>query len=441
MRLWHAQDMTPPALKDAHSASSVSRGLLYIGLFASSLLTIRLGGLTFGDLCLLLSAAITAATAAARPRIRQDLTVTALLLGLLVAGATLATLRSDDPLGNLIVALRLIFLILVLPWQMTHLLTQRRHLVAAVTSWGLGAAVCSAGTILQFLFGASAVPSGTITNAGRYSGITGHVNDLGAISAIGLALAISAAIRSEPAVRYLWTLIAAACSIGLILSGSVSGLIGVLIAFGVLLLRRTVSLPRLGVFLLLALTVFYSAATLQASTTNALTPSERVEQVLGIRTYVEAGQGVELDTADSRLGTYALGIEGLTSNPFLGKGLDYESGLTSERLQVHNIILASAYQGGILVCLAILIALLRGATRAFKVRAKDVVPEQIVIALTAAIFFAMTGPSLYNRHLWIPIALTCVVSSMSRTGSATEPLGSTPTVVLHEIPNSARPQT
>lgn len=390
------------------------RALLYLGLALSSLLTLRgPASLTVGDL-LFGAAATCAAFSRVRPARLLPPAIVAAAIVLVVGGVVAAEVSSD--LGqSLLAAFRLVYLVLVVPWTVLNLLVERHHVVRAVGWWIAGAAVCSLGAVAQMLAG-DIIPGGEVTNSGRFTGFTGHVSDLGGISSVGAAAALVAISVSATRRGRRWALLAFGCCItGLVLSGSVSGMIALLAALLVALARRSLRLPRL-------LAVAATAAGLlgvlfqQQAQVGALTPLGRFLQASGL-----IATDSDLATADSRSDLMGRAWAGIQSDWFAGHGMVGADNLLIGNLTVHNLFLAAWHGGGILTLLGVVIVTWLAIRYGWRRSPDDPTREVLAAATVAALLFAQTGPSFYNRYFWLPVGLLIAVEVIRRSSPGPRP--------------------
>lgn len=392
----------------------VSRGLFNIGLFLSSLLVLRsAGGVTIGDLCLLASGALLVMSSMGR-RVVPGTPLVHLAVTLIVLSGVAAASRSFSVAGNFSVMGRLIYLVGILPWQARTLLGTRQALTRSARFWVAGAAVCAAGTLLQAKFGAGFIPGSEVTNAGRFSGLAQTVSDTGGITAVALAFCLGG-FNAEATTRCRWltTGCLAVCGIGLLLSGSVSGLFAAAGAGAYLLVRRGVSWRLVSSLAVTAFMMLQIVSSIQHNTSGALTPLQRVEQVTGLAHFSTTQNG--LNTSQSRIDTDRLGLRGYAAHPFFGAGLDNASGVVDEldNFQVHNLLIGAAFQGGSLLVLGLSIPIFMSLRRGWLAAPSSMVANQLFAALVATALFSLTAPSDYNRYFWIPVALVFAAYDVS----------------------------
>lgn len=394
---------------------ATGRALLYPGIALTSLLVLRgPAALPIGDI-IIAAAGLCAVLSVRRPERRLP---RALLLsgGLLVVGGGLAATASSSPVESLLVSARLIYMVVIIPWILLMLLVEQRHVVRAVGWWLGGAAVCGLGAAAQLVLG-DVVPGGDITADSRFTGLTTHPSDLAGITAMaaGATLVALAPTISRRA-RYAALVIFVACAGGLILSGSVSGMLGLVAAVVFLFARRTIQLRRataVAVLAALALTFFVT----QLSTVGALNPVERLLRTTGI-----SATQAEDDTAGTRFELAERAIGAIRESPVTGHGMVTEDNVLLKRFTVHNNLLASWTAGGIFVLLGVAVATFTAVRYCWRRRADDPLREAVAAAVIAALAFAQTAPGIFNRYYWMPIAFAVVLETRSRS-ARTDPAG------------------
>lgn len=389
--------------------SRLARRMTYVGLFASSFLVARIGSFTVGDLLLIAAAALTALEPG-RARIAPLTRWAPAVSLLIVLGGLLAAFRSADPAGDLVTILRVIFLVTVLPWQLRSLMRNRSQLKRALNWWLAGTALSAAGTLIQYSFGAGSIPTSQVTNAGRFSGFTQSVSDIGGIACLGVVVAIAGLSRKSGRGLRLGALLAIGLSlVGLVLSGSVSGFIAAAIGVIYLLIRGNIR-PARAIFLgLLVFAALFFALRVQEGSSAALDPVERLLQAVGL-----TGDSDTLNTTASRLQTIQAGVQGIVAHPVVGAGLDGSSSAVVGVLGVHNLLVAAAYGGGAFLFVALLLPIVSAWRRLWVRRPIPQYLMQANAGFVTALVFAMTAPSFYNRYFWIPVAMAYVAAVVKR---------------------------
>lgn len=393
-----------PALAEPHDALlAAGRALLYPGLAMTSLLLLRgPADVPIGDL-LTASAGLLGGLSLARRRWRLPRAVA--VAGLLVTvGVAVSATVATDPADSLSIGIRLIYLVVVVPWILLTLLTQRRHVIHAVLWMFAGAAVCATGAVL-YLTPIRAFGVGTVTSDNRFAGFTEHVSDLGGITAVAVGGAIGALFSTLPGrYRLVCLVLLAVSGMGLLLSGSVSGMLAVcvvvlyLLATGVLRPGRAVGLAVLGGLAGgLGLSLF--------GRSGGLDPMQRFLLTTGL-----TGPGGEADTAGSRIELVERAWTGILDQPFFGHGLSVDDNLLFRGLSVHNNFLAAWHGGGILVLVGVGIASVIAVRYCLRRGVQDPLHTTVAGAVVAAVAFAQTAPSVYNRYYWLPIAFGVVLA-------------------------------
>lgn len=383
---------------------AVGRQLLFLSIFLSSALVARIGDYTAGDLVLGAAVAVVSFSVAVRIGDVRHRTPPALdaivLLALIAGGGALSGLRAQSVSSTLAVVVRLVLVVLVLPWIMRLVLRERRHLRSALTAFVAGCGLSGSGTLLQFAFGETIIPNTGVTNAGRFAGLTQNVSDTGGICCVGVVGAIALLATSTSRRSRVVPLLALVGAVfGLVLSGSVSGLLSTAIGF-VVLTATGVLRPRAVLGSLVTFGAVLALSIVIQTESGALNPVQRILQTTG------QSADDRYNTAGSRLSTYTEALRKFFENPIIGSGLDPNSTIADGIYPAHNLFLAAAFEGGVLLAIGVLLAVLR----AFRggvlqgSRGDPALTTAVALVLTELVF-AMTAPSLYNRYLWIPVAL------------------------------------
>ena len=393
--------MLPDADTSEDFLVHTSRIIFLGGLFLSPMLTLRIGqSLTFGDI-LMGASALLLILAVSKPNIGHPNRNATVAGGIcIIVGGCLSTAVSDSPLDSLLVLIRVLYVALVLPWQALKLLNTTPRLEQGLDAISLGAALCASATVIQ----ATGIGTlgGAITSAGRFSGLTAHVSDAGAVSALAVVLGLSN-YREYAGKRHHLIMAGVAMSgiIGLALSGSVSGMLAAGVGLLLLLIMHQISPIQVLLFLTAILAAWLIASTIIGNQEYALSPLERFYQVTGIRS---TGPGE--NTMAQRFATDALGWQGFVQHPLTGVGLDPDAGIVMlGSLGVHNFWLAALHQGGVFFGIGLIIVTVPPLVTGWRTRSLSrLVGSTFAVGLSAAAF-ALTAPSFFNRYFWLPIAL------------------------------------
>jgi O-antigen ligase len=388
---------------------AAGRAFLYPGLALTSLLLLRgPGDLPIGDLAVAV-AGLLAVVSLARPRLRVPgaLRVAGALV---VIGALVASIVSSDPLGSLAIGGRLAYTVLVVPWILLTLLTEQKHVERAVLWWLAGAALCSAAAVLQHFLG-DVIPGGAITPDSRFTGVTSHPSDLGGIASMSAAAALGAAFSPLPRRQHVLAVVILAVSmVGLLMSGSVSGLLATCAGVLFLILRGSIK-PSRALVLGAALSTVVGFAVALLTSAGALGPIQRLLQTTG-----QTEASAESNTAGTRVELADRAVRAIIARPLTGHGLVADDNDLLGTFTVHNIFLAAWHAGGVLVFLGVLIASALALRYCLRRRSSDSMLTAVAAAVVAALVFAQTAPSMFNRYYWLPIAFAIVLGVRAGAG-------------------------
>lgn len=403
---------TAPSVLDRDPLLKLSRGLFYLGIAFTCILTLRVGTVTLGDVLILASLVLLGVVAAVARRGSWPSSfatpgVTTLVLTLFVFGAAVSVGNAIRPEESAVVVLRLLLLVFLLPIQARMLLQTAEQLQRAAAWLVAGATISASGAIAQAFISPTIIPGAApVTAEGRFAGMTGHVSDMGGIAALGLAVAIGFVISSRRGKRLVAMAASAILAIGLVLSGSVSGMISVVVALLIYVLMGAIRFRSL-ILIVAAMGAALWLAGVAQSSVSALSPIERLLQTVGI---TENGR---YSTLGSRTETFDVAWAIIIQNPLIGQGFDAIS-VSADEFSPHNILIAAWFQGGIFFALAITAMILRPFVgRWVRESRRSTISVQMVAATMSALVFSMTAPSLFNRYFWIPVALLGVARGLT----------------------------
>lgn len=387
--------------------------LLILGILASQLLLLRVGILTVGDL-LLITAAVVGLISMALNR-GERIQVSSILLGILILVAVgIASVNAIAPVESLTVGARLVLLAVVVPGLATLTLRTPARITAALTALGVGGAISGAAGIAQALVPSAIIPGSMVTNAGRYGGLTGHVSDQGGVTSIAMIALVAVLIVGTKRQRLLAGLSTPFALGGLVLSGSVSGMLALAVGGAVMLFTGVMRFRYVLLSLAVGVPSLWIALDIQArSSSVALDPIERILLTLG---ETESATGVS--STASRFDTYGIAIERWIDAGFAGNGLDPASSIVVGLYPAHNILIGAAFQGGTLLLIALTWAIIRPFTGRWIRPRVDRASGALLAVGLAAVVFSMTAPSLFNRYFWIPLAVMWGARALHRRGGA-----------------------
>jgi len=390
----------------------LARTLYYLGAASIGFLTVRpAAGFTVSDWVFLLSLVLVLIVTTVQNTRRDYLVPAVITVGvvLFALGGVISTRNAANSEESLLVIIRVAYLTLVWFWLGTVLLETIGQVRNAVVAWVSSAALCSSGAVAQFFYG-DIIPGGGIAY-GRMTGFTPAYNNLGGLAATAFVPALMVAVDSPKSWQKLAGLASTALIVaGLLLSGSVGGMLGATVATVFWLALRGVSL-RLVVGIG---AIAGSAFVLMTATgvTDAPSPVERINRVTSAQ---EAAQGTG-GTFYTRLDGYREAWERIHEQPLIGVGFDEKSidSVLGTDHGVHNIILSPWLSAGVLGLLGVVLMLYGafscGLTTLRLAAARD---RSLLAALLASvvcfIIFAMGEPILFVRYGWFATALLVAV--------------------------------
>jgi O-antigen ligase len=391
--------------KEGDNEFRFARILYYFGLLFIGQLTLRRGAsLTLSDVFFLFSFLITTSTLVLQRR-QIDLRLPRLLLAgilLFVVGGLISSFDSEAPRQSILVLMKLAYVTVIWFWLGTVILRRRSHVLTAIVFWVTSAALDGVGAIVQRLAGH--VILGGQVNWGRMTGFTANVNDLGGVTCIALvpALMLMISLSKRRTTIFLSGLGFVLIAAGLVLSGSVGSLLAAAVAVTLWFGSHPTGLQRV-----LALVTAVAAMAVLYSAQNSPESQSVVQRI----TRFGSGSPDDPDrTLGSRLDTYRAAVDRIGANPLIGVGLDPESEQAAEH-PVHNIVIGSWFQAGILGLTGMFFIFLAGlrTARSTILAAQSLDERALAVALTAAFAafttFLMSEPALFTRYGWITFAL------------------------------------
>lgn len=422
----------------AHSSREfrTARALYYLGLLFVGQATLRpASGLTLSDLffvaaflatCLALISSRRTKMPALRPR--------SLVTGgaLFAVGVLMSSASLDSPATSLAYGLRFLYVTLVWFWVGTAVLRTVRHVAWAVSLWATSIGLAGLAAVAQLFLG-DVIP-GTSPLFGRMTGTALHINDLGGMAGIALPAAVALVARPPGALRGRRAALAIVVLIGagVLLSGSVNGLLAATVGAGV---YTTASRVRSRT-IVTALVVLAGGLLLVGAQQDAGAPGplERASRVTGPEDDPSA-------TLWSRVETNRAALKAIAERPLTGHGLGQPVPETG--FQVHNVVLGLWYEGGVFALAGIVVILTGLVLTGLQVvrSARSGEEWQLAIGLVAAfsgfLVFAMGAPVLFQRYGWMPAALLVALRCQQiRTAKA---LASTPPLETHPAPATTMP--
>ena len=329
-------------------------------------------------------------------------TILVVASSLCAAGVLTASVTANDPAGSVLVGVKLLYVVLFLPWVFRACSFDLRHrLVSAIEASVIGGCIATAAAIAQ-LFGLT-IPGSEIQN-GRASGLSGHPNAQGGLLGVAAAFAFTLFLTHPRKPRYGFYLIIV--SAGLLASGSISGMLsavaGIVAAIVVLRPRASVLRQMLPLSFVVVLIGYY----LLSAASGTSSPVERFQQA--------SGEGQGPSTVLLRVETYDVAWTRIQHSPIVGYGLDPGSGVTVNGDLAHNMLLLAWLQGGLLFLTGLLVLFVAALLRLFLglAQAARVSGALLTSGVIASLVGAQTGPQLLDRWFWVPIILVFAVGSL-----------------------------
>jgi O-antigen/teichoic acid export membrane protein/O-antigen ligase len=390
----------------------------YLGLFLVGFIVLRPGaGITGSDLLFLGALGLAALTLIYRRLPAPVYSGAVMVLGVAIfaGGGLVSSFGAPSPLESVTVVIRVVYLTVIWFWLGALLLRTRRHLRVAIACWVASAAFGGLGAIAQTLFG-DVIP-GAEVHFGRVSGFTYNVNDLGGLCAVAAVPAALLVSRARTAAGRLASVTAMLLVVaGLLLSGSVSGVLAATVA-GIAWMAVTSRRARVVVPLLAAVLVLSVFAA--GENRYYQSPLERLS-------ISSQRSGTADSTLYLRIDAYKAAWEEIQSSPIVGVGLARKAPNTKTGLGVHNMFLATWFQAGLFGLLGMVIvvgfALAMGWQAVVNARGPEdrATSRALFAAMLAFLFFGQAQEVLFQRYGWVSIALMAALRGRQLREEATQ---------------------
>jgi O-antigen ligase len=404
-----ARDDDGPAVEA--SDYRLARWLTYLGFGTLAFLTLRpTTTLTASD-WIFLGALIVAFLGYSSKSRGIRLIPPRLMLGgvaMILLGALLSLPNAIDRIESLAVVARFVYVTLGWFALAGYALRTTSDVSVATQLWVASVALSGAAAVAQLL-GGLLIP-GTDAASGRMMGFAQNMTDLGGMCAVALIPAVSLldSPGRSPARRIAGTVLVALVAAGLLLSGSVDGLIAA--AVGLVIWIWTGSAGRRGVSALVGLAALFVIAAGAATQFGLFLPGARIASVISSPQDPYA-------TFYLRLQGFDLAWQWIGASPLVGVGFDSASATTATGDVVHNLVLATWFEGGLFALVGIVLVLLSATATAWRAWTRSKSPESrrlaatLLAALASAIAFSMGNPILFQRYIWTPVFLVIALAS------------------------------
>jgi O-antigen ligase len=377
----------------------VARALFYLGMLALGESAFRLPpGLTISEIAFILAFAFCALAILRGGPVSPVPVPMAIAVGVFALGGAISSVGAQSPSQSSAQVLHAIYVLLLWPWVGVMVIRNRQQLLATFGFWAASAAIDGVGALAQL---AHVRLPGTVAEVGRYQGFTTHQNDLGGVAGIALVPGLIFATRGSRPPAFLRWLVVALVVAAVVLSGSVAGLAGAVLALLVWLSSPAV---RSSSRVVVALAALCAVGVLAVASGRITSPAQRLTQV------TSAGTG----SAHDRLSVAEAAWKRIKHEPFVGTGLDtpdtavviISQGLSGP-FQVHGLPIAAWYETGIFGFAGILGLVICLAVLAWRTVRRSRSPDQQVISwalLGAFVTFlveVMTEPMVFETYDWI----------------------------------------
>jgi hypothetical protein len=389
-----------------------ARRCLYVGAFLMPMLSLRLfgkttptteTGLTFSDAFFFFSIILLALST--RRRRLPPTRVWYIGVACTVVSGILATFHAQLPTQSIFVVARMLFVLLMWQWTIRHLIDDEQRLRRIMTAYVLGAATSAFVAVVQLELHLL-TSFGTLFK-GRSTGLAKHPDDTGSLLALGLAFAVGMAIQAHGRRRWAYIGCSVIIGMGLVCTGSVSGMITAVAGATVALILGGVSFRQIFAVLVVVVVAYVGGTAIQGhSSGKSLNPIARFEAATGPES---AGS----NSVTPRIGTWKGSWNYIVRSPFLGNGLDVASGVSYTDIynnvpeETHDFVLMGWFQGGFFFLVGELICIAEGIRRMVKGRREHPSLGILLAGGTTVILFALQAPMLFDRYFWFPFVLAC----------------------------------
>lgn len=393
---------------------NLAKLFFYLGLVTIGQLTFRiLPTVTISDLFFIIALCIMAFINIKSQRLSLAFIKTGgfLYLGIFLysLSALLTAFFSENELDNITQIIKLLFSSLGLIYITFNIIKSEKDIIFSILCLGLSGAINGMGALSQAIISPDIIPN-TEAYYQRMTGFTQHVNDLNSMESVLIYILLSLVILKKKIDKLLPLILLAFSFLGIVLSGSTSGLLGLAVAMLLWLLTQKASLSKI-----LGITTILLSSFLLISLQSLLTDSSFQDQI----DRVFAGGDSYESTSASRFDTYKYASKSILTNIFIGKGISSGGSKTEDGLAVHNILINAWYETGILGFLGMGLIITSIYIISYKALKKASYKKIKILLLgihgsiIVFIVYSMTAPVLVQRHLWIIVAIALSASAIS----------------------------
>lgn len=356
--------------------------------------------------------------------------------GLFFIGSLLSVQNSSDVQGSIYTLVRFVYW--TIGWFLLAALCLRteRQVNLATQLWVASIALSGAAAVAQLAWGSTVIPGAAAGFGGRVTGLAPDVNALGGMCAVALVPALSLMdVPGEGLVRQLWhALVLALVCAGLLLSGSIGGLVAAVVAVAVWVLLGGAGRRSLATLAVIAAGGILASG--WAAVLGLPLPIDRIGAVL-------APAGDPRASLYGRFEGFDLAWRQITTSPIIGVGFDPANSVSFPGGAVHNVLIGTWFQGGLVALVGLV--LLGGGAFSLARRAwtfsSTVKMQRLSVALFAAFAgaatYTMSSPTLFEHYAWVPVFVTVALvnvqrrrqDAIERRVGMTGFTGATPTVV------------
>ncbi len=298
-------------------------------------------------------------------------------LALIAAGGILASMNAVTAVGSLLVLAKIVFTFWMIPNIFAAVTESHERLRSLVWAFLVGASLASLGAMSDMLLGtnfdAMASQGMEVNSGGRFAGPTGHPNLLGLVAAIGVSGAVGLYLVGTR--RGALALVAAGiCSIGIVLSASLTAMAAVVggVAVALFMAGRRAALRRGAILLGVFLATMFLIGKVASEDGQILLLSRLEGDVFG------------QESVDERDTINSWAIAEIKENPYTGYGLDQVGTGPTHDINhpiIHNLWIQTWYTAGLLGLVGFALLYL------FTWRMRKASPRSLLVP-----FMAMTVP-------------------------------------------------